>query len=113
MRAAWLGIGALLLAGCSTGPTVVGTCDRPAIEDEIHHILMDSGYQTATLERLVCEGDWAYAIATLEGPAVETSQDGFLLRRDLDVWILKAPESACVDDDVPPTVRDEACSAPA
>lgn len=119
-RAAALLCLAWVLAGCSSTPSVTGTCDADALQAEIaslvddHHLSDDvESFHIASVEAMTCSDDWAYVEATLEQDGQSTVTDHFLLRRDADIWVLKAPESACVDDPIPEPVRGAACSGSA
>lgn len=106
-----LAVGCLLLAGCSSGPAISGTCEVASVEAEIEALISESHFEVSGYESLVCEGSWAYVVAKVGEPGQETTEDHFLMRRDGDIWVLKSPESACVEEDLPPTVYEAACSA--
>lgn len=75
----------------------------------------------ASIDNLECSGDWAYVSATVAGRD-EGSQpfaEVFLLQRDVDIWVLKARETACgtfspggprpTDAEVPADLWEVAC----
>lgn len=106
-------VGALLLVGCSAEPSVSGTCQTAAVEAEIESLLSESHLEVRQYRSLVCEGAWAYVLADVGEVGQEPFEDHFLMRRDGDLWILKSPESSCIDDELPPTVYEAACGAAA
>lgn len=107
----WLTVGALLLAGCSSGPAISGSCDVAPVEAEIEALIAESHFEVQAYESLVCEGPWAYVVAQVGEPGSDATQDHFLMRRDGDIWVLKSPESACVEETLPPSITEVACSA--
>lgn len=103
--------GAFLLAGCTSAPTVVGECETASVEAEIEALVAESRLKVVEYTSVVCEGSWTYVLADVAAPGEEPIEDHFLMRRDGDIWVLKSPESSCVEDELPPSIREVACSA--
>ena len=101
-------VAALLLPGCGS-PSGGTACDTAALQDEVHHILMDSGLEVDSFDSFTCEGPWGVVHATLRAEDGSTSADTFLLHRDADIWVLRPTEIACVEEQLPTSVRDAAC----
>ena len=59
-------------------------------------------------DAFTCEGAWAVVEATL-GSGGTPDPEVFLLHHDVDIWVLQPPEVACVQDELPSSVRDIAC----
>lgn len=110
-RVPWLIAGALLLAGCTSGPAVDGSCDVTSIEAEIEALIAESHFVVQSYESIVCAGQWAYVVGQVGESGSDASEDHFLMRRDGDIWVLKSPESACVEETLPPEISAAACSA--
>lgn len=109
-RALGLVIVSGLLASCAHAPAVRGTCDVPALQEQISHIVADSGLTVASVDEAVCQGDWSYARVTLTGDGDVESQDGFLFLLDRGELLMKAPESTCAEASLPPEVAAAACA---
>lgn len=107
----WLAVAALLLAGCGSEPTVSGACEVASVEAEIEALIAESHFEVQRYESLTCDGPWAYVVAEVGEPGSDPTTDHFLMRRDGDIWVLKSPESACVEETLPPSVYEVACSA--
>ena len=99
-------LAASLASGCSSGDsapaaTVAGAenaaCDGVAIGETLGHILAEANMVVVSLDDQRCSADWADVVATVAENGVEGSGgvEHFLLQRDADIWVLKAPESAC------------------
>ena len=101
---------ALALGGCASSPTITGACDTQALHHEVEHLVEESGFTVSSVDAFTCVDDWALVVATLDEPGQGAVSDRFLLRRDADIWVLKAPESACVDEVIPEPVHTAACA---
>ena len=99
-----------LLAACAHAPAVRGACDVPALQEQVSHIVADSGLTVASVDEAVCQGDWSYARVTLTGDGQVESQDAFLFLLDQGELLMKAPESACAEAALPPDVSAAACA---
>lgn len=82
-----------------------------SVEAEIEALIAESRLEVREYESLICEGPWTYVVGKIGEPGGDATQDHFLMRRDGDIWVLKSPESACVDDELPPSIYEAACSA--
>ena len=102
-------VGAVLLAACAGTSAPASECDTAALQDEVHHILMDSGLEVASFDAFTCEQAWAVVQATLRQSDGSSAAETFLLHHDVDIWVLRPTEIACVEERLPDVVRAAAC----
>lgn len=105
---ALLGLG---LAGCGSSSSVDASCDVDGVNEEIAHIVSESGATIGAVESMRCEEGWAYATVTVVEPAGEASQVFLLRGTDLG-WILTSPADSCVAESpiaLPDALREDVC----
>ena len=106
------------LTGCSSssdaagsGPALEADCDVDGISDATHHLLEEGGLTMGDVQDLRCDGDWSVITVAQLGDGATESTATLVFRQTEFGWVLKAPETACIDgpDGLPVELAAVAC----
>ena len=108
------------LTGCSSStdatatgssPALEADCDVDGISEAAHHLLEEGGLTMGDVQDLRCDGDWSVITVGQSGDGATEPTTTLVFRQSEFGWVLKAPETACIDgpDGLPANLAELAC----